>query len=279
MKISILTLFPDMIKSFLNESIIKRAQEKGAVEIELVNIRDFALDKYGTVDDKPYGGGAGMVLRMEPIYGALEKVMGEKILKRSMKEGQERIQDEKTKVLLTSAKGTVYSQQKAIELSELDHIVILCGHYEGFDERVMDYIDEEISLGDFVLTGGELPAAIIADSIVRLLPGVLKKDEATQVESFFEVAVDTLIAVCGEDEMLYRLREQGVDTVQLLEYPHYTRPAEFKSKAVPEVIMRGNHDEIARWRMKKAYEETVRKRPDLLTNKLDSAKTYSGETL
>ena len=254
MKISILTLFPGMIQSFLNESIIKRAQEKGAVEIELINIRDFALDKYGTVDDKPYGGGAGMLLRMEPIYAALETTG---VIEKKARQ----------KVLLTSAKGSTYSQRKAIELSELEHVVILCGHYEGFDERIMDYIDEEVSLGDFVLTGGELPAAVITDSIVRLLPGVLKKDEAKQIESFFEVDVETLIAVCGEDEVLYRLQESGTEKVQLLEYPHYTRPQEFKGKEVPEVLMRGNHDEIARWRIKKAYEETVRKRPDLLTNK------------
>lgn len=267
MKISILTLFPQMIESFLNESILKRAQEKGLVEIELINIRDFALDSYGTVDDKPYGGGAGMVLRMEPVYGALEQALGNTISAQS--------KSSKTKVLLTSAKGSIYSQQKAIELSDLDHVVILCGHYEGFDERIMDYIDEEVSLGDFILTGGELPAAIIADSIIRLLPGVLKKNEATQIESFFEVNVQHIIAVCGEDETLYRLREQGVEAVQLLEYPHYTRPQQFNGKAVPEVIMKGNHAEIEKWRIRKAYEETVRKRPDLLTNKLDAAKTYS----
>lgn len=267
MKISILTLFPQMIEAFLNESILKRAQEKGLVEIELINIRDFALDNYGTVDDKPYGGGAGMLLRMEPLYSALEKAVGNTLSPRAGN-------IDNKKILLTSAKGSVYSQQKAIELSELDHIIIMCGHYEGFDERIMEYIDEEVSLGDFVLTGGELPAAIIADSVIRLLPGVLKKDEATQIESFFEVEVSKLIALCGEDETLYRLQEEGVEKVQLLEYPHYTRPAEFMGRTVPEVIMKGNHAEIEKWRIQKAYEQTVRKRPDLLTNKGDSAKTY-----
>jgi tRNA (guanine37-N1)-methyltransferase len=263
MKISILTLFPDMIKSFFNESIVKRAQEKGHVEIELINLRDFAMDKYGTVDDKPYGGGAGMVLKVEPIFAALQKIKNEK-------EILNQVQDDKilqTKTILTSAKGSVYSQQKALEFSELDHLVILCGHYEGFDERVMDYVDEEVSLGDFVLTGGELPAAVITDSVVRLLQGVLKKEEATQIESFFEVEVSKLITICGEDEVLYRLQEEGIEKVQLLEFPQYTRPQEFMGKTVPEVIMKGNHAEIEKWQLKKAYEETVRKRPDLLDKK------------
>lgn len=254
MKISILTLFPDMIQSFFNHSIVKRAQEKGHVEIELVNLRDFAVDSYGTVDDKPYGGGAGMVLKVEPIFAALQKITNDQLL----------ITNEKRKILLTSAKGSVYSQQKALEYSQLDHLIIMCGHYEGFDERVMDYVNEEISVGDFVLTGGELPAAVITDSVVRLLQGVLKKEEATQIESFFEVEVSKLIGVCGEDEVLYRLQEEGVEKVQLLEFPQYTRPQDFMGKIVPEVIMKGNHAEIEKWQLKKAYEETVRKRPDLL---------------
>lgn len=248
MKISIITLFPEMIRPFLEESIMKRAQKKGAVEIEIINLRDFAIDDHGTVDDRPYGGGAGMVLRPEPLAQAIKQVTTK----------------QKSKVLLTSAKGPAYSQKKAHQLSELEHITIICGHYEGVDERIMDYVDEEISLGDYVLTGGEIAAAAIVDSVVRLLPSVLKKEEATQEESFFEVTVDELISVIGAITPLTYLKEIGVESVQLLEYPHYTRPVEFEGSTVPSVLTNGNHEEIRKWRIKEAYGQTQKKRPDLL---------------
>ena len=248
MKITIITLFPQMFEGFLNESIIKRSRDKGLVEIEMVNLRDFAMDEYGTVDDRPYGGGAGMVIRPEPVVNALKFVK---------KKG-------KSKILLTSAKGPAYNQAKAQKLSKLDHIIIIAGHYEGVDERVMDYIDEEVSIGDFILTGGEIPAAAIIDSVVRLLPGVLKKENATAEESFFEVAVHDIIEACGEDETLGILVKNHIKKVQLLEYAHYTRPLEFKGKKVPTIITKGNHEEIHKWRIKEAYKQTLKTRPDLL---------------
>lgn len=223
MKITILTLFPKMISGFIDESIIKRAVEKKLVELEIVNIRNFAVDKYGTVDDRPYGGGAGMVMRVDVVDRALEKV-----------------KTDKSKVILTTPKGKTYDQKKAMEYSRENHLIIIAGHYEGVDERVLEQVDEEISLGDFVMTGGEIAAAAIADSVIRLVPGVLKKEEATINETF------------------------NIGGKKLLEYPQYTRPEEYKGKRVPEILIGGNHKDINQWRMEKAIEETRKKRPDLL---------------
>ncbi len=247
MKITIITLFPKMISQFFDESIIKRAQDKGLVEIELVNLRDYGIDDHGTVDDKPYGGGAGMVLRADVVANALNKVKSDKSL-----------------TLLTSAKGKIFNQKKAQELSALEHLIIVAGHYEGFDERVLDLIDEEVSIGNFVMTGGEIAVAAVVDAVVRLIPGVLKKEEASQEESFYEVSIDELIKTIGENETLKKLKTNKIDKVQLLEYPHYTRPEDFMGKKVPEVLLSGNHQEIKKWRLKKAFEETFKKRPDLL---------------
>lgn len=219
-----------MITGFFDESIIKRAQEKKLVEIELVNLRDFAVDDYGTVDDRPYGGGAGMILKIEPIVKALKKVKSQSASRR-------------TKIVLTSAKGKQFNQTKAIEYSKINHLVIIAGHYEGVDERVLNYVDEEISIGDFVLTGGELPACVITDSVVRLIPGVLKKSDATVNETF------------------------NIGGKKLLEYPHYTRPEEYDGKKVPEVLVGGDHKKIEKWKLEKAFEETRKKRPDLLDEK------------
>lgn len=248
MKISIVTLFPKMIEGFFNESIVKRAQEKKLVEIETVDLRRFAKDKRGSVDDRPYGGGAGMVLRVEPIVDVLKSTL--KI--------------PNSKIILTSAKGKQFDQTKAREYSKLDHLILISGHYEGVDERVLDYVDEEISLGDFVLTGGEVAVSAIVDCVVRLIPGVLKKEEAPEKESFFTVPIDELIKLVGEDKQLLKLKKRGKKKVTLLEYPHYTRPEEFMGKKVPEVLLSGNHQEIEKWRIKKAFEETLKKRQDLL---------------
>ncbi len=236
MKITILTLFPKMISGFFEESIIKRAQDKKLVEIEIINLRDFAIDDYGTVDDRPYGGGTGMILKVEPIYKALSKIsnikyqISNKILNSKIK----------TKTVLTSAKGKKFEQKKAQEFSKLNHLIIIAGHYEGVDERVLDYVDEEISLGDFIMTGGEITSAAITDAIVRLIPGVLKKAEAIKNETF------------------------NIDGKKLLEYPQYTRPEIFNNKKVPSILLSGDHKKIKDWQIKKAYEETVRKRKDLL---------------
>ena len=240
-----------MIKGFFNESIVKKAQEKKLVEIEIINLRDFAVDKYKSVDDRPYGGGAGMIMRIDIIYSALSKF---------------KVESSKLKVqkILTSPKGKRFDQQTAVRYSKLKHLIIIAGHYEGVDQRVMNHIDEEVSIGDFIMTGGEIAAAAIVDSIVRLLPGVLKKEPATVIESFFKVKLDNLIQAVGEDKYLKALREKGIKLVQLLEYPQYTRPEKFMGIKVPKVLLSGNHKEIDKWRLRMAYKETLKKRKDLL---------------
>lgn len=251
MKISIVALFPDMIKSYFEESIIKRAIEKGQVEIEYIQLRTFAADSYGTVDDRPYGGGPGMVLKVDVIDRALQDV-----LKRSA--GVK-------KIISTSPRGNVFNQSRAKEYASVDHLILFAGHYEGMDERAISYFDEEVSLGDFVMTGGEITAAAIIDAVVRLLPGVLKKTDATEIESFFQVNLDTLIKTVGPDQVLGKLKQRGVTQVQLLEYPQYTRPEEYSGMKIPDIIASGNHAEIEKWRLQKAYEVTLRNRPDLLS--------------
>lgn len=248
MKITILTLFPEMLENFANVSILKRAQEKGAVEIEFVDFRKFTSDKHQTVDERPYGGGAGMVLMVEPIVKALNNLTYNGSVKK----------------ILTSARGTPYNQAQAAEFAALDHLVIIAGHYEGFDERITDYIDAEVSLGDFVMTGGEIAAAAIVDSVVRLLPGVLKKEDATQQESFFYVPVAELRKIIGETAEIRKLINEGKTSVQLLEYPHYTRPEIYEDKKIPDILLSGNHAEIYKWRIQQAYKETLKRRPDLL---------------
>ena len=225
MKISIITLFPDMVSGFFKESIIKRAIEKKLVDIEVINLRDFAKDKYKTVDDRPYGGGTGMVLKVDVLKRAIDSISAKS-------------ESKKQKIIITSPRGRLFSQKKAIEYSKLEDLIIIAGHYESYDERVINYIDEEISVGDFILTGGEIVAAAIVDSVVRLIPNVLKKSEATQEESF------------SKDFPL--------------EYPQYTKPYEFEGKKVPEILLSGDHKKIKEWRIKKSNEITKKFRPDLL---------------
>src|SRR3989344_2417961 len=251
MKISVLTLFPKMISGFFEESIVKRAQEKKLVEINLVNIRKFAIDDYGTVDDRPYGGGAGMILRADVIWNSLNKL---------------KIKNEKIKIrkILTSPKGKVFNQQKAQEFSRLENLVIIAGHYEDVDERVREFVDEEVSMGDFVTTGGEIAASSIVDSVVRLLPSVLKKEDAITKESFSVHSINRLDQLFPNHEIVKKLKLKGVREVELLEYPQYTRPEKFRGKKVPEILVSGDHKKIEEWRLKKAFEETLKKRPDLL---------------
>ncbi len=256
MKISIITLFPKMISGFFKESIIKRAQEKKLVDIELIDLRDFAIDDYGTVDDRPYGGGAGMIIRIDVVHKAISKIKNQK--------SKIHIKNQKEKIILTSPKGKTFNQEKAIEYSKLDHLIIIAGHYEDVDGRVLDFVDEEVSMGDFVLTGGEIPAAAIVDSVVRLISGVLKKDNATKIESYFDVSINQLIDTVGEDKILKQLKKKGIEKVKLLEYPQYTRPEIFGNKKVPKVLLSGNHKKIKAWQYKRALEETMEKRPDLL---------------
>jgi len=224
MRIDIITLFPSMFRGPFDESIIKRARKKGILEINLHNLRDFTGDRHRTVDDLPYGGGAGMVMKPEPLFRAVEKVKEEK---RSS-----------WKVILLSPQGQPFAQEKAKELAEEEGLIFICGHYEGVDERVREHlIDEELSLGDFVLTGGELAAMVIVDAIARMLPEVLGCKDSIREDSFYQT---------------------------LLDYPQYTRPAEFRGWKVPGVLISGNHQKIREWRKKKKLENTFKKRPDLL---------------
>lgn len=220
MQIDILTLFPAMFVSPFSESIIKRAVEKAMVKINIINIRDFAADKHRQVDDYPYGGGAGMVLKADVVIAAIEK------LKRP-----------DSHVVYLSPQGKKLDQSKAEQLSRHEHLLILCGHYEGIDERIMNFVDDELSIGDYVLTGGELPAMVLTDAVVRLIPGVLGDQQSAFEESF---------------------------TGQLLEYPHYTRPVIYKQLEAPEVLLSGHHEKIRRWRLKQSLLRTLLKRPELL---------------
>ena len=234
MKISIITLFPEVFEPILNTSILKRAQNKGKVKFELINLRDFGEGKHKVVDDKPYGGGTGMILRADILSKTLKS---KTFVERSFK---------KCYIIMTSAAGKPYKQKKANQLSKLRHIIIICGHYEGVDQRFIDkYVDEEISIGDFVLTGGEIPAMAIVDSIVRLIPGVLEKPEATEQESFSNYQLPTT-------------------NYQLLEHPQYTRPEIFEGRKVPQVLLSGDHKKIEEWRKEQAVKKTKKVRPDLL---------------
>lgn len=231
MLVHILSIFPEFFVSPLSESMIKRAQEKGKVKIDVVNMRDFAKDKHNTMDDAPFGGGAGMVMLVEPLYECIKSVAKK---------------NDDEKIVLTSPQGKRFDQNKAKEFSALDHLVLVCGHYKGVDERIKDLFPiEEMSIGDYVLTGGEFAAMVILDAVIRLIPGVIGNFESAQTDSFY----------------------QGI-----LGYPQYTRPAEFRGLKVPEVLLSGDHEKIRLWRRKKALEETLSKRPDIL----DDA-TLSGE--
>ncbi|MGB9911254.1 MAG: tRNA (guanosine(37)-N1)-methyltransferase TrmD [Microgenomates group bacterium] len=236
MKIDILTIFPSMFKGPFEESIIKKAQEKGLVKIEIHNLRKWAKDKRGTVDDRPYGGGVGMIMMVEPIYKALKEL---KIKPKTKGE----------KIVLLSPRGKLWTQNLARKYAKLNHLILICGHYEGVDERIRNFIDEEISIGDYVLTGGEIPAMVLVDSIVRLIPGVLEKPEATQFESFSSLKIGKL------------------KIENLLEYPQYTRPENFMGLKVPKILLSGNHQEIEKWRVEQALKITKKRRPDLLLKK------------
>ncbi|MFS8160660.1 MAG: tRNA (guanosine(37)-N1)-methyltransferase TrmD, partial [Candidatus Roizmanbacteria bacterium] len=254
MKITVLTLFPKMIAGFIQESIIKRAQEKGLVEISIVDIRDFAEGTHKSVDDRPYGGGAGMVMRVDVVERAINSVLSP----------ESSVGSQKRRIILTSPRGRAFGQKMAEELSKLEDVIIIAGHYEGVDERVVDLIDEEVSIGDFVLTGGELPAAVILDSVVRLIPGVLKKEDATSHETFGEVSVKDLQKAVGNHEVVLGLLKKGIEKVRLLEYPHYSRPQEYNGVSVPDVLIGGNHKDIQTWKLQRSFSLTLKNRPDLL---------------
>ena len=225
MLIDIITLFPEMFVGVFGESIIKRAVEKNILEVRLTQLRDFAFDKHRQVDDSPFGGGAGMVLKPEPVYRAVRDVLSKSDEKLSRK------------IIITDPAGEIFTQAKAKELSNLDQIIFICGHYEGFDARIYDLADELISIGDYVLTGGELPAMVIVDAVARMLPDVLGSSESAATDSFFD---------------------------GMLGYPQYTRPRDFEGKVVPEVLLSGNHAAIKKWREEQALNLTRTRRPDLI---------------
>lgn len=230
MKISIITLFPEVVKPFLRSSILGRAQKKGLVKFELGNLRDFGQGKHQVVDDRPFGGGVGMILKADVLAQALKSVKS--------------ANHHSSSTILLSASGKTYTQEKAKQLFKLDHLILICGHYEGVDQRFIEkYVSEEISIGDYVLTGGEVPALVVIDSIIRLLPGVLAKPQAIQDESFSLLSTDHS---------------------SLLEYPQYTRPENFEGRKVPQVLLSGNHQKIEQWRKDQAFKKTKKIRPDLL---------------
>ncbi|GAE24227.1 tRNA (guanine37-N1) -methyltransferase [Halalkalibacter wakoensis JCM 9140] len=227
MRIDVLTLFPEMFTNVFGSSILKQAQTSGAVSYQVVNFRDYADNKHKKVDDYPYGGGAGMVLRAQPFFDAVDDLV---------KEGQV-----KPRVVMLCPQGERYTQKKAEEFSKEQHLILLCGHYEGYDERVREYlVTDEVSIGDYVLTGGELGAMVIADSVTRLLPGVLGNEQSAITDSF---------------------------STGFLEHPHYTRPADFRGMKVPDILLSGHHKNIEDWRQKEALRRTWERRPDLLEEK------------
>lgn len=222
MKVHVLSLFPDMFTGVFGSSILKKAQEKQAVELAVTDIRDFSINKHNQVDDYPYGGGAGMVLRPEPMFDAVEAITAGR----------------KPRVILMCPQGERFTQKKAEELAQEEELVFLCGHYEGYDERIRQHlVTDEISIGDFVLTGGELPAMTVIDAVVRLLPGVLGQQDSHIQDSF---------------------------STGLLEHPHYTRPAEYRGMKVPDILLSGNHAKIDEWREEQSFKRTIERRPDLL---------------
>jgi tRNA (guanine37-N1)-methyltransferase len=227
MKIDVLSLFPSMFQGIFGESILKKASEKQAVSYNVVNFREHSDNKHGQVDDYPYGGGAGMVLKPQPIFDAVDSLKGEIVTK--------------PRVILMCPQGERYTQAKAEELAKEEHLIIICGHYEGYDERIREHVvTDEISIGDYVLTGGELGAMVVIDSVVRLLPGVLGNEDSPILDSF---------------------------SSGLLEHPHYTRPADFRGMKVPDELISGNHRLIEEWRERESLRRTFERRPDLLENR------------
>ena len=254
MKADIVTIFPDFFRGPLDYGITRRASEMGLAKIEVHDLRQFTHDRHRTVDDRPFGGGEGMVLKPEPIFDCLEA------LKLAPRE-QRLAGGAKESVILLSAQGERFTQKIAAELAVLDRIVLICGRYEGVDERVADFLaDRELSIGDYVLSGGELAAAVVIEAVTRLLPGAVGNEASTRQESFTEHAVRESAAAEGDGP------DSTCGSGGLLDYPHYTRPAEFRGMAVPEVLINGNHQEIRRWRRERALKKTLRNRADLLAD-------------
>jgi tRNA (guanine37-N1)-methyltransferase len=232
MLIQVLTLFPEMFYNVFQSSILGKAHAKGIVDLHTVNFRDFAMNKHATVDDTPYGGGGGMVLKPEPIFAAVEHLLAERA------NNVEPLQP--ARIILMCPQGERFTQRKAEQWAREQHLIFICGHYEGYDERIREHlVTDECSIGDYVLTGGEIPAMTVIDSVVRLLPGALGNEHSAAQDSY---------------------------STGLLEYPHYTRPAQFRDWPVPDILLSGHHEQIEEWRMKQALQRTAARRPDLLDN-------------
>ncbi|NMO96471.1 tRNA (guanosine(37)-N1)-methyltransferase TrmD [Paenibacillus lemnae] len=244
MKVDVLTLFPEMLHGVFHSSILGKAADKGIVSLNAINFRDYAGNKHNQVDDTPYGGGGGMVLKPDPIFRAVEDILEKDGISNNPHPAGEQIQGDSAeaakvpRVILMCPQGQTFTQKKAEELSKEDHLIFICGHYEGYDERIREYlVTDELSIGDYVLTGGELPAMVVIDSVVRLLPGVLGNETSAVTDSF---------------------------STGLLEYPHYTRPAEFRGMGVPDILLSGHHARIDVWRREQALKRTWERRPELL---------------
>jgi tRNA (guanine37-N1)-methyltransferase len=252
-RFDLITIFPEFFAGPLDHGIVRRAQEAGLVQIRVQDLREFTKDRHKTVDDRPFGGGEGMVLKPEPLFAAVEKLLG-----RPMGSAGDKAEPpEGTAIVLLSAAGKRFTQQTARRFAKLERVVLLCGRYEGVDERVADHLaTDEISVGDYVLSGGELPAAIVLDAVTRLLPGALGNEASTENESFS--GSGEWAKASGGPE-----RTQSRKSVRL-DYPHYTRPADFRGWKVPEVLIGGHHAEVAKWREEQAQVKTRRNRPDLL---------------
>lgn len=270
MRFDLITIFPEFFTGPLEYGILRRAQQNGIVEVHVQDLREFTKDRHRTVDDRPFGGGEGMVLKPEPLFEATESLLGHNF----GDAGQKTAPDAKTAIVLMSAAGRLFRQEAARRYSQLERIILICGRYEGVDERVAEHLaTEEVSIGDFVLSGGELPAMMVIDAVTRLLPGALGNEASSKNESFNKSEMEQPI-----DEFQYSALssvapvKKFVESLDLscgvLDFPHYTRPAEYRGWVVPEVLLSGNHAEVAKWRQQRALEKTLRNRPDLFSTAL-----------
>jgi tRNA (guanine37-N1)-methyltransferase len=259
MRFDLITIFPEFFAGPLDHGIVRRAKEAGIAQINVQDLREFTKDRHRTVDDRPFGGGEGMVLKPEPLFEAVEKLLGH-----SMGGAENRVAPETgSAIVLMSAAGRVFTQETARRYAKLERIILICGRYEGVDERVAEHLaTEEISVGDYVLSGGELPAAIVVDAVTRLLPGAVGNEASTENESFSAFSNANSVAVSKAE---WRVASgEWREGVGLLDFPHYTRPAEYRGWKVPDVLIGGHHAEVAKWRRQQALEKTRRNRPDLL---------------
>jgi tRNA (guanine37-N1)-methyltransferase len=255
MRFDLITIFPEFFAGPFDHGILRRARETGLVDVNVQDLRVFTKDRHRTVDDRPFGGGEGMVLKPEPLFEAVESLLGQSV----GDVRQQTARDPKTAIVLMSAAGRVFNQETARRYAQLERIIFICGRYEGVDERVAEHLaTEEISIGDFVLSGGELPAMLVIDAVARLIPGALGNEASSQNESFSE-------SPSSGADALSRMKLESPTTNHVpLDFPHYTRPAEYRGWGVPEVLIGGNHAEVAKWRRAAALEKTKRNRPDLI---------------